>query len=419
MNILTSLTVLVHICGACILFQPLPFDEADSYRLFLILMTVISGLMLVLRLLFPVSGFGSKLWVVVPVAIFWVCYAVRFYVDAYVDEIQFGMTSRENYLIYIFAVSLVAFIVGSLLSKEEMNHVHWNLILGGLLAAVVISLKVGTLDDRQSLGRFQTVMLGSIWMGHLAVTVIVICLCFWAFQELSVIGLALSVVAFPLAVGLFLKASSRSPVVGLAAALSAMVLAAILQKSKRALIAVLVFACVGVPYIVYAAMNEESNIARISSLGVYLDPDNSGGRSFLYERAWEQFLLKPMTGYSLEVQDVGPNLYYPHNIILEAFMSTGILGGLCLLLSVLIAIGSTAVILRKEPGLVIYGALFLQMLVLGCLSSSLASAFSFWFFLGNMLGAARKLKIQEKAVEMAQAVMPSQASGIMSHNPSA
>ena len=78
---------------------------------------------------------------------------------------------------------------------------------------------------------------------------------------------------------------------------------------------------------------------------------------------------------------------YPHNFILESFLTTGILGGIPFLFILVIAINKSYRAIRNGHPSTWLVILFLQMVVYGMFSSSLSSSQDFWalcFFLLSM-----------------------------------
>jgi O-antigen ligase len=98
------------------------------------------------------------------------------------------------------------------------------------------------------------------------------------------------------------------------------------------------------------------------------DPSAGGGRLLLYQDTLKQIIANPLFGSGLEVKYSGA---YPHNHILEAFMATGIIGGLCFCFLCWETLKRSFLIIqdKKEYGWV--ASLFIVYFMHGLFSSSI------------------------------------------------
>lgn len=376
-----TLAILFHIAGAWAVLQPLPIQENLAFRVWLCAGLAISIPVIVHALL---TGF-ARIYLLVPLAIFWGAYLCRFVTDAYLDQIQLGYLSPTNYIFFLAGISMPSVAAGLAVGRLSKGKERWDFIAGGLIAAMLVSLSFGNVEETASLGRLQTGMTNPIWSGHLGVSAILVALYLMAFAR-SFSGFALAMFALPIGGVIILRSASRSPVIALGAGLALLIWAAILHKSKRAVLIFAVVAIAGVPWLMRRAELEDANIGRIALYSDnYFHPDSSSGRDVLFELAWEQFQAKPLTGYALEVQNAGESLFYPHNLSLEALMATGIVGGAPFILTAGAAFLALFWLVKSKDRIP-FALLYAQALVLGSFSGALTSCFSFWFFLGTVLG---------------------------------
>jgi O-antigen ligase len=118
-----------------------------------------------------------------------------------------------------------------------------------------------------------------------------------------------------------------------------------------------------------------------------VESGETSGRDVIYVNAIGHFKDSPLFGdFYLIPSGVGKG-GYPHNFFLEAFMTTGLIGGIPFLIMVLLALRKSFGLLRHrhKSGWIIL--LFVQMIVYGMFSSSLYSSQDFWalcFFLLSM-----------------------------------
>ena len=83
------------------------------------------------------------------------------------------------------------------------------------------------------------------------------------------------------------------------------------------------------------------------------------GREVSFDTAWQQFKDNPLLGNSFFIEGTGE---YPHNLVLEALMSTGIVGGIAYIVAAAIMLLSAVRLLSRENGyewLALLGIFFL------------------------------------------------------------
>lgn len=109
-----------------------------------------------------------------------------------------------------------------------------------------------------------------------------------------------------------------------------------------------------------------------------IETGETSGRDAIYANAIGHFLDSPIFGNFYLIPAGIAKGYYPHNFFIEAFMTTGLVGGLPFTVMVALSVIKAFKLLRqKHPsGWIIL--LFLQTLIYGMFSSSLYSSQDFW-----------------------------------------
>lgn len=104
----------------------------------------------------------------------------------------------------------------------------------------------------------------------------------------------------------------------------------------------------------------------------------TSGRDLIYANAIGLFADSPVFGDFYLISSGLGRGGYPHNFFLEAFLTTGLVGGIPFVIMVLLALKRSFSLLQKghRSGWIVL--LFLQMLVYGMFSSSLYSSQDFW-----------------------------------------
>ena len=109
-------------------------------------------------------------------------------------------------------------------------------------------------------------------------------------------------------------------------------------------------------------------------------------RELLYGVAFQEFSMSPFTGAGLEVRGLQT---YPHNLIIESLMATGIAGGVIFLFLVICLSLSTLKLYKKNPEGGWIPLLFVQYLIASQFSGALYSSTYFWLAVGLLIGLKR------------------------------
>ncbi|MBM4258951.1 MAG: hypothetical protein FJ147_24005 [Deltaproteobacteria bacterium] len=144
---------------------------------------------------------------------------------------------------------------------------------------------------------------------------------------------------------------------------------------------ILTVATLSVPSGILFLQGIGSNIdKRIAST---LERTESGkeSRLDLWQSAWEDFLDHPLAGRAME----GRYDIYPHNLLVESFMATGMFGGGAFLWLLLLGLRAALRLIWRSHEHGWIGLLFIQMTVYGCFSGSLWSLSGFWYMLAAVL----------------------------------
>lgn len=116
------------------------------------------------------------------------------------------------------------------------------------------------------------------------------------------------------------------------------------------------------------------------------------GRIYLYHAAIEQFLERPLFGGGLSIRGM---FTYPHNGILEAFMATGVLGGV-LFTAYFFGVARRAIFLiRYHPSLAWVSILYLHYAINIMFSSNLSSNTYFWYTSMMVIGVSEFCGVKE------------------------
>lgn len=319
----------------------------------------------------------------IPFFVFWAAYGLRLLADIGFGDGPFSRNPRDFYL-FAIGVCMIPSIAFMLLRLGPANaRLTYALSLIILSLSCFVNLYYSREMFGRQFGRLQGEEgLNPITFGHLGVSLVILGLYGLLARKNP---LAIPRVAYfaPIGMGTFVigTAGSRSPVLALLICLLLMVYFAI-RQGRHLTLAVVTAAGIGLGiWITGFAIQLGSSIG--DRLVGTADRIASGeeSRLYIYEMAIKDFLSNPLFGHSIE----GTFGFYPHNLVIESFMATGVLGGLAFLWLIGYGLWAATRMLRIAPGYAWVAILFVQMLIYSMFSSSIWGHFAFWYALGSVL----------------------------------
>lgn len=321
---------------------------------------------------------------------FWVAYLMRFVITLHLFE---EPQSRPAYEFWLWAVgacllpSLAAFksANATLLTKVRMP------LLVGTLTAIILSFIEGSTEmlldtgETRDINRWNLSSLNPIALGHLGVTGILIGIAVLLSKSRSRFEAMLALVAISTGLIVMVLANSRGP----ALALAAPIIFFFLAKRQYGKLIVLVFFCLSL--LAGQGMGKQEGDSFLNAfLGRFSDlqtgSDQSADiRAGSFQGAFNQFLGSPFLGDALEESTTG---FYPHNLLIEAYMSTGIIGGIPFTLLIIAALTSSWRLLRDRSGEYWVGLIALQYIVGSQFSGSLYQSAAMWVAIALVIAVA-------------------------------
>lgn len=304
-------------------------DFSVPYRaVFLVLCLVSTVISLYERAL----HFRGKFWAFF--AVFWVMYVVRLLNDTVLSVNPLGFDVGDYWLFTVGVTVIPAVAFARVTNVPTLERsARWSAVL--LFASVGLNMWVGwdKLGDATSYIRFGTESINPIAVGTIASRLFLICmfivlspLLFVDRRKSHRMPIVLSIAAMPLGAVALLFSGSRGPVVATLAG-AAILLWLLFRWSENRVVlpvalALLVLSIVAValPFVVNLGGGVLERFYSTSHLEDMSDVD----RFNLWRNGWEQFLENPLFGSGVEELEYH---FYPHNLVLEGYMATGIVGG--------------------------------------------------------------------------------------------
>ncbi len=303
---------------------------------------------------------------------FWLLYIIRIFHDT----LQYGwMLGRPSSEYYLFGLVLsffcsFPFFVPVAIPYKFMERVTWGiLILLNLLGAWnILTADVLFLERLGGNERLNPILFGMLAAMLAALSVVRLLrpgnvVLFRAFNILAILLGFFNLVA----------SASKSPVLFLLATIGGLLVYHSKRGNKKSLF-LLVFILAALVAAVFLSGMQDTLLLLFTRFTEITDDDSSRERWDMLSGGFFQFLQEPLLGSFLEVKI---QKEYPHNLVVEAFMATGIMGGTLFILYYLMAIRSTFGILFRT-GFSLLSLTALSVIILSMFSGGLSFSIDFW-----------------------------------------
>jgi len=325
----------------------------------------------------------GRLWI--PLLIFWLLYFIRIAMDGYLFPVPLGMEPIEHVQKAVGMTFIPMFIFLLRLDSKGNRWVFnafWTVQIGCLIIILLFYKQyfgeTYRLLVHASTGNVTTLM-GPIGLAYIGVVTVVI-----SFQRLLMnISFLRSMVLLVIIAGgitIIIFSATLSALVAILLACSIIIISVnILNRYSRKVIWTLLIVltvCLS-SYIILEKIGS-AVVTRSDALVTQLasgDPGVGSGRLGIYQNTLKQIFQNPLFGSGLEEKHAR---VYPHNNILEAFMATGVLGGICFCILCWATLKRCFLVLRKKNNYGWIACIFIVYFIQGLFSSSIINQ-QFWY----------------------------------------
>lgn len=320
-------------------------------------------------------------YVILPFIAFWFLYIIRILLDLYVFDVQHIVYDTK--LDYIEAIVFcLAPCIGLCFAKGVDYEwvLKWSFVFF-LIASCLsffISLNLSTEEVQRDVGRFEgTQGMSSLQYGHNGVTLSLMAATLFFSQNKPFLLKILYVGAF--CVGLFTiyLAGSRSPFVALVVCLFVL-----LFLSKGPFKGALIIVGIALPFVLFFLQLQEF-LGQFG--GVFFErlllaiyEGQNAGRDTIFTTAVSQFIESPVWGSRFVISEGVSTGTYPHNLLLESLMATGIMGGTFFFIWFFRGLRISLKLIKSNTTYIWIALLFLQQVIFGMFSLSIYTHSHFW-----------------------------------------
>ena len=333
--------------------------------------------------------------------IFWIIYLFRLVYDLYYVGVK--ATVFPNTSDYILNAVGICLLPAAAIRYADNIDYQWvlkwffRLLFIALLGSLLLNLSNPLDEEVTRNGQYQgSSAMNTISYGHYGVTFALLSMFFFN-KSVSFYRKLLYVACFFFGLFIMYLAGSRSPLVAL------LVCLLFFQVNNAGLFkGLLVISLLTIPLIIFS----DQIIEFLSGFGgsfinrvlATINNGNTSGRDVLYAGAYEQFLDSPIFGDAFVLQGGVGSGFYPHNIILEVFMATGVIGGLIFIKWIFKCLQISYKLIKVSDENSWAGVLFLQYLIYGMFSMAIFNNAGLWYYSIIVWNVAYGVIKQEKKI---------------------
>ncbi|MEE4001067.1 O-antigen ligase family protein [Tenacibaculum sp. FZY0031] len=314
--------------------------------------------------------------------IFWFIYSLRLIHDLYIDPIKlYTDTPSSRYAQFAFGVTLVPSV--ALLIVIQAYKINISKILSRLyyILLIILSIALYFRAGADLQGRTTgDLNVGILLFGQFGATLSILSVYRFMKEKRNLKNNLLHFFGFIIGVSSIFVSASKSPFLALIVVV--LLLLFLWYGSIKSVFLILIIGGVLGAYFVDIALflNNYFKSNFLERLFYAIEVGGDNAREIIVSTAFNEFIDNPFFGNAFLIQN--PKLVgsYPHNLVVESLMSTGILGGGVFIIWVIKSLRESFRVIRKHSDLTWVALLFLQYFIFGMFSKNLYSSDLFWFF---------------------------------------
>jgi O-antigen ligase len=354
--------------------------NSNIYSILMRALLFSSALALIFFMMF-IRGRFEKPPMVYALILFWGLYLIRLVSDTLLSGKEL---SQEPYVYWAWAVGgCIVPMIGLLVANrysyyDDLYRLCYALFF---VSAVLVALKAHTtatdsLGHLVETGRLNLSKLNPVSLGYLGLSLLNLSI--WPILYSKRIGTLWHIhriIAFLVGLYLMLASNSRGPFICFALMIMFFVMVTGQKSAFRMSGKLILLAAFALPPLLYFHAGLTHDISQRVSAGFNGGDESITLRFQSYSGAISQFASSPFFGSGLEESTT---LCYPHNVILESFMATGIIGGMLFIFIVLSGMYASVRILRSKSVHGWIAMLFIQNFIAAQFAGSIWESTTMW-----------------------------------------
>ncbi len=335
------------------------------------------------------------------VIVFYIAYIVKIFISINSDISAFNAgTNKSSY--YINSIGIVFFpLLSVIVSSEYINFnkiLKWSFYVSFITILLILfksnEMRVASEDARLN----GNIAVSTITFGHIGTSMFILSLSIYRYNKFHKILAIFGIIS---GVYIAIISGSRSPIL----ALLVVILIVSYTFSKYKMISILISIIFIFSLFIFSNtyLHFIDKYSHVSSgrIALTITEGDSGNRDSYYSAAIDQFVESPIIGDNFVLKKGIGKGDYPHNLILEAMLAFGFLGGIILIYLYIKSIRISYVNIKNNTALKWLGLLFFQFLIYSSLHGALWGASQFIIIMGLILTFQFK-KIYKKTIQKAE-----------------
>ncbi|MGB5944040.1 MAG: O-antigen ligase family protein [Leeuwenhoekiella sp.] len=301
-------------------------------------------------------------------------YAINLAIDIFLEVDNRGFGNVMDLLSFIVTVIVaMSFRYDPLFASDKSYYFFTFSLAAGLLAAFFLARP----SPPPLIGRFDAnSTVNTINYGQMGCAMCLTAV-YGFFEKRFNYSKIIFILCFILGILSIMKAGSRAPIVVLT-------VVGLFYAFARLGFFKAFFLSVILGLVVYSSLDTIEKIGQSFDSGLAnrvvsaVKDKETSGRDAIYANALEHIKEHPVFGSFYLLKEGKGDGGYPHNFILEVFLTTGLVGGIPFLIIVFIAIKKSYVYMQKKHDSSWLIMMYLQILVFGMFSTALYSSQDYW-----------------------------------------
>lgn len=266
--------------------------------------------------------------------LFWAILIFRIWYDTFF-RIDFNIHSDERFKLWTFLLGVCVLpmisIVSSLKSIDFNKACKWTYILSFVSLIFTIIFNPLMLDMKVSQRINGNEAMFTISLGHAAVIAALLSFVYLSKKRGGLLRKIIYISTFVISLFISLRAGSRGPLVSFAVAMLTYLLCRGMFSTKNVIRTIaIIIVLVASQAFIFQIVKTVSPVF-VQRMEATIEDGDTSERGPLYSEGVKLFLESPIIGSQFALETKGGGTIYTHNMILDAFMGMGILGGLLLI----------------------------------------------------------------------------------------
>lgn len=327
--------------------------------------------------------------------LFWIIYSFRILYDLLLGNVILtGDYSKTFYIQYAFGVILIPSYCVILINRtiildyKRILKIVFNILFITLLFTEIKRFSNIEIIDRSS----QIINIGIIEFGHYGCTLVLLSVYRIIEEKMSPLKLLILIIAIIVGISAITISASKGPLLALMISLLFYFTFRFKLKSLIFIQTLLILIFYFYGFYILEIISDFFDSNFLSRIIHTIDEGKDEARNGLLKAALDDFSNSPILGNSMFIQKNGFAGSYPHNLVVESFMATGIIGGSIFVFLVLNTLIKAIKLIINKLDYSWISLIFFQYFIFGMVSSNLYSLDQFWISLGIILATYNSTK---------------------------